>query len=115
MVLAVALFRIAGGFLTAQTLPLRGYLTAHDPSTITQSKNRYYLFYTGQGILSKSSADKVFWAPGPPVFSYPPAWTTNAVPGFSGLFWAPDLLYFNNQFHVRQPGFRHRTRNQSHA
>ncbi|HWX19169.1 MAG TPA: LamG-like jellyroll fold domain-containing protein [Candidatus Binatia bacterium] len=84
----------------AETLPLRGYLSAHDPSTITQCKNRYYLFNTGQGILSKSSADKVFWTPGPPVFSNAPAWTTNAVPGFTGLFWAPDLLYFNNQYHL---------------
>jgi arabinan endo-1,5-alpha-L-arabinosidase len=80
--------------------PLRGYLTAHDPSTIIQCKNRYYLFYTGQGILSKSSADKVFWSPGPSVFATPPAWTTNAVPGFTGLFWAPDIQFFNNTYHL---------------
>jgi arabinan endo-1,5-alpha-L-arabinosidase len=84
----------------AQTLPLRGDLTAHDPSTIIQCKDRYYLFYTGQGILSKSSADKVVWSPGPPVFSSVPAWTTNAVRGFTGIFWAPDVLFFNNQFHL---------------
>ena len=84
----------------AQSPPLRGYLSAHDPSTISQCKNRYYLFYTGQGILSKSSADRVFWTPGPPVFSNAPAWTTNAVPGFAGLCWAPDLLFFNNQYHL---------------
>jgi hypothetical protein len=84
----------------AQLPPLRGYLAAHDPSTITQCKNRYYIFWTGQGILSKSSADKVFWTPGPAVFTNPPAWTTNAVPGFTGLFWAPDLLYFNNSYHL---------------
>ncbi len=80
--------------------PLRGYLTAHDPSTVIQCKNRYYMFYTGQGILSKSSSDRVFWAPGPAVFSNPPAWTSNAVPGFTGLFWAPDVLYFNNLYHL---------------
>ena len=84
----------------AQIPPLRGYLSAHDPSTITQCKSRYYLFSTGQGILSKSSADKVFWTPGPPVFASAPAWTTTAVPGFAGLFWAPDLLYFSNQYHL---------------
>lgn len=80
--------------------PLRGYLTAHDPSTITECKNRYYLYYTGTGIQSKSSRDKTFWTPGPQVFANPPAWTTNAVPGFAGTFWAPDLLYFNNQYHL---------------
>jgi arabinan endo-1,5-alpha-L-arabinosidase len=79
---------------------LRGYLTAHDPSTVIQCKNRYYMFYTGQGILSKSSSDKVFWAPGPAIFSNAPAWTSNAVPGFTGLFWAPDVLYFNNAYHL---------------
>src|SRR3984957_3468013 len=84
----------------APTPSLRGYLTAHDPSTIVQCKSRYYMFYTGQNILSKSSADKVFWTAGPSVFNPPPAWTTNAVPGFTGLFWAPDVLYFNNQYHL---------------
>jgi arabinan endo-1,5-alpha-L-arabinosidase len=63
-------------------------------------KNRYYIFSTGQGILSKSSADKVFWSPGPSVFANVPSWTTNAVPGFTGVFWAPDVLFFNNQYHL---------------
>ncbi len=85
---------------TTSVPPLRGYLSAHDPSTIIQCKNRYYIFSTGQGILSKSSADKVFWVSGPPVFASPPAWTTSAVPGFSGLFWAPDILYLNNQYYL---------------
>ena len=99
--LLIVLLTMLGASPTpAQTPPLRGYLSAHDPSTITRCKNRYYLFYTGQGILSKSSADKVFWTPGPPVFTTAPAWTTNAVPGFAGVFWAPDLLYFNNLYHL---------------
>ena len=80
--------------------PLRGYLSAHDPSTIIPCNGRYYQFWTGQGILTKSSADKVFWTPGPPVFSNAPVWTTNAVPGFTGLFWAPDLLYLNSTYHL---------------
>lgn len=65
-----------------------------------QCKNRYYIFSTGRNILSKSSADKIFWSPGPPVFTNAPSWTTNAVPGFAGIFWAPDVLFFNNQYHV---------------
>ncbi|HEU5124762.1 MAG TPA: LamG-like jellyroll fold domain-containing protein [Verrucomicrobiae bacterium] len=80
--------------------PLRGFLNAHDPSTIVKCKDRYYMFCTGQGIVSKSSADKIFWTPGPKVFANPPAWTTSAVPGFGGIFWAPDVLYFNNQYHL---------------
>src|SRR5436190_13186201 len=79
---------------------LRGFISAHDPSTMIRCKNRYYQFWTGQGILSKSSADKVFWTPGPAVFTNPPSWTTNAVPGFTGVFWAPDVLFFNNQYYL---------------
>jgi arabinan endo-1,5-alpha-L-arabinosidase len=79
---------------------LRGYLSAHDPSTMTQCKDRYYIFWTGPNILSKSSADKTFWSPGPPVFTNAPTWTTNLVPGFGGTFWAPDLLFFNGQYHL---------------
>jgi arabinan endo-1,5-alpha-L-arabinosidase len=79
---------------------LRGYLYTHDPSTVIQCKDRYYVFYTGQGILSKSSSDRVFWSAGPAVFENAPAWTSRAVPGFTGLFWAPDVLYFNNQYHL---------------
>lgn len=88
--------------LLAQQPPafLRGYINAHDPSTIIHCKNRYYVYSTGQGILSHSSADRVFWSPGPPVFASPPGWTTNAVPGFTGLFWAPDILFFNNLYHL---------------
>ena len=91
---------IAGAQNVPSLPPLRGYLSAHDPSTLTPCNGRYYQFWTGQGILSKSSADKIFWTPGPPVFSAPPAWTTNAVPGFTGLFWAPDVLYFNGSYHL---------------
>ena len=102
LLLLVSLFGFRTLSLMAQVPApsLRGFLNAHDPSTVTQCKNRYYVFYTGQGIQSKSSSDKIFWTPGPPVFSNAPAWTSNAVPGFTGLFWAPDVLYFNNQYHL---------------
>jgi arabinan endo-1,5-alpha-L-arabinosidase len=32
------------------------------------------------------------------VFSTPPSWTTAAVPGFTGTFWAPDVTYLNGQY-----------------
>ena len=77
--IVLSLFLFVGARSPSQLPPLRGYLSAHDPSTIIQCKDRYYIFSTGEGILSKSSADKVFWTPGPPVFSSPPTWATNAV------------------------------------
>jgi Glycosyl hydrolases family 43/Concanavalin A-like lectin/glucanases superfamily len=88
------------GLLPAAPSNLRGSLGTHDPSTITLCHGRYYDFNTGQGIASKSSADKTYWVTGPAVFDNPPAWTTSAVPGFTGDFWAPDVLYFNGQYHL---------------
>ncbi len=79
---------------------MRGNLGIHDPSAVIQCKGRYYAFATGQGIASKSSADLKYWAAGPSVFSSPPAWTTSAVPGFTGNFWAPYITYFNGLYHL---------------
>src|SRR6185436_4937391 len=55
---------------------------------------------TGQGVISRSSSDKVTWSAGPSIFATPPAWTTQHVPDFTGNFWAPDVAYFNNLYHV---------------
>jgi arabinan endo-1,5-alpha-L-arabinosidase len=99
----LAIFTIltrAQAAVPSQPISMRGYVSAHDPSTMTQSGNRYYIFSTGQGILSKSSADQIFWSSGPAVFATPPEWTTAAVPGFSGTFWAPDVLFFNNKYYL---------------
>ena len=75
----------------------RGRL-AHDPSTIVKCGGDYWLFCTGQGISSRRSRDLVNWEVGPRVFSSPPAWTTNAVPGFRAHFWAPDLIHIGNRY-----------------
>lgn len=96
----LGLHLLGSASVLAQPYQLRGHLGAHDPSTVVKCKDRYYLFATGQGITSRSSADKVFWTAGPRVFTSPPAWTTNAVPGFTGTFWAPDVLYFSNRYHL---------------
>ncbi|HEY1663011.1 MAG TPA: LamG-like jellyroll fold domain-containing protein [Verrucomicrobiae bacterium] len=79
---------------------LRGSLGIHDPSAVIECNGLYYVFGTGQGILSKSSTDKTYWVTGPSVFANSPSWTTNAVPGFTGDFWAPDISYFNGQYHL---------------
>jgi len=93
---------LPGSSLLLQAAPsdLRGNLGIHDPSAVIQCNGRYYVFGTGQGILSKSSTDLTYWAAGPSVFSTPPAWTTSAVPGFTGDFWAPDIIYFNGLYHL---------------
>jgi arabinan endo-1,5-alpha-L-arabinosidase len=95
---AMLLGLLACALPAAEAPPLRGNIGAHDPSTIIKCKDRYYLFATGEGILSKSSADKVYWTGGPAVFSSVPAWTTAAVPGFGGTFWAPDVMFLNGRY-----------------
>jgi hypothetical protein len=77
---------------------LRGNLGAHDPSTIIQCQDRYYLFATGTGIASRWSTNKLFWSAGPTIFTNAPAWTTNAAPGFDGTFWAPDIIVLNGRY-----------------
>jgi arabinan endo-1,5-alpha-L-arabinosidase len=79
---------------------LSGQTGAHDPSTLEKVGNKYFYFATGNGIVSRSSTDEMFWTAGPSVFSTPPSWTTSAVPGFTGNFWAPDLIYLNGQYYL---------------
>ena len=95
----LALVAVASG-TTLPAPPLRGNLAAHDPGTIIKCKDKYYIFYTGQGIYSKSSSDKIFWTGGPSIFASLPNWTTNAVPGFTGWVWAPDVFYLNGRYCV---------------
>lgn len=97
-----ALFLLLFGVsrLEAQ-LPLYGDTGAHDPSTLVKEGNRFFFFVTSQDLEWKWSDDMRNWNLGGTVFpDGPPAWTTNAVPGFTGFFWAPDVAYFNGKYHV---------------
>jgi arabinan endo-1,5-alpha-L-arabinosidase len=79
---------------------LSGQLGAHDPSTLIKDGGNYYYFATGQGIVSRRSSNLMRWNTGATVFSTAPAWTTSAVPGFTGNFWAPDVAFFNGAYHL---------------
>ena len=58
-------------------------------------------FGTGDGIPGKWSLDGLDWNDlSSPVFATPPSWTTQAVPAFTGSFWAPDVAYFNGRYHL---------------
>jgi arabinan endo-1,5-alpha-L-arabinosidase len=75
----------------------RGMWT-HDPSTIVKCKDEYWLFSTGRGVASRRSKDLAEWRAGPRVFSSPPAWTAEAVPGNRGYFWAPDVIHLADRY-----------------
>src|SRR5208283_3840053 len=83
-----------------EPLPPERQTFIHDPSTIVKDGNRFYIFGTGPGIRTKSSPDLIHWTNGESVFTYPPAWTTNAVPGYSGQAWAPDVIHLNGKFYL---------------
>ncbi len=82
--------------------PVEGYaIYTHDPSTLIKEGNRYYYFMTSQDLVYHWSTDLRNWNNHATVFpSGPPAWTTDAVPAFTGYFWAPDVAYFNGKYHV---------------
>ena len=61
----------------------------------------YFIYADGQGISGQTTADLRNWTAVSPIFpGNPPAWTTNAVPGFGGYFWAPDIAYFNGRYNL---------------
>ena len=83
---------------TAVLLLGRRDVSVHDPSTIVQCKDEYWVFATGRGIVSRHSTNLIHWTAGPPVFTNIPSWTTNAVPGNHGHFWAPDVIHLRNRY-----------------
>jgi arabinan endo-1,5-alpha-L-arabinosidase len=82
-------------------MPVYGDYYAHDPSRIIKQGNSYYVYRTSQGIMGKTSTDLRNWTYSGQVFpGNPPAWTTNAVPGFAGFFWAPDVVLLNGTYYL---------------
>jgi hypothetical protein len=65
-------------------------VTVHDPSTIVQCKDEFWVFYTGRGLPSYHSKDLVKWERGPAVFTNAPGWVAENVPANRPLdYWAP--------------------------
>ncbi|MFT3680233.1 MAG: arabinan endo-1,5-alpha-L-arabinosidase [Ferruginibacter sp.] len=84
---------------TVGTITSTRQTTVHDPVMIKQGSN-YYLFCTGWGISIYSSKDLKSWRKEKPVFEAAPQWAVNAVPGFKGHIWAPDISYHNGKYYL---------------
>lgn len=90
--------------LTGDTQPV------HDPSIIRQGST-YYALTTdvlglppGNYLPIRCSQDKMNWTPCGSIFpASMPAWVVAKVPGIAGL-WAPDISYFNGEYHVYYAG-----------
>jgi len=85
------------GSLAAHAQATPPAIPIHDP-VLTRQNGTYYLLGTGNGITVWSSKDRKTWTAEKPVFAAPPAWAVQAVPGFKGHIWAPDISYANGQY-----------------
>ena len=74
-------------------------ISVHDPVIIKQD-SVYYIFCTGFGINMFSSQDMQNWKTESPVFDKAPQWALNAIPGFKGHIWAPDISYHNGVYYL---------------
>lgn len=73
----------------------------HDPAGFVKENERYYTFYTSNGVEYAYSSDLCTWSRGGTIFSSGfPSWITGYVPGFKGHFWAPQVFYMNKRWHV---------------
>jgi arabinan endo-1,5-alpha-L-arabinosidase len=87
------------GVAKLRSQDLKQNIGAHDPVMI-KSNGRYYLYCTGRGITVWSSTDRISWKSEPSVFSSAPAWAMEAVPGFRGHIWAPDISFYKGRYYL---------------
>ncbi|TYZ07448.1 family 43 glycosylhydrolase [Hymenobacter lutimineralis] len=89
--------------LAGRVAALDGAYGSHDPSTLVKDGNKYWMFTTGAGIYAAYSTDLFRWQSAPktvfPIGTWP-TWINQAVPGFDGTFWAPDVLYMNGKYYL---------------
>ncbi len=74
-------------------------IPVHDPVMLRQDST-YYLYCTGNGINAWSSVDRTNWQKEKPVFEAAPAWAIQAVPGFKGHIWAPDISFYKGKYYL---------------
>jgi arabinan endo-1,5-alpha-L-arabinosidase len=78
--------------------PLKGDIGAHDP-VMTKQDSTYYVFYTGDYILTKKSTDRINWKEISPVFKTCPTWFKTYVPANDGKnCWAPDISFRDGKY-----------------
>lgn len=86
---------------------LSGSTAIHDPSTVIKENGVYWTFGTEQGIPSRFSYDLQRWHTGPTVFEPRtwPAWISEKVTNFEGMFWAPDIIHMNGRYFLYYSAF----------
>jgi arabinan endo-1,5-alpha-L-arabinosidase len=92
---------LGGGPTDASTTHLD--IGVHDPSMIWDGTS-YYLFATGGTLGVRSSSNLRTWSNAGQIFASVPAWIRTALGSSPTDLWAPDISYFNCQFHVYYAG-----------
>ncbi|WP_461637003.1 family 43 glycosylhydrolase [Labilibaculum euxinus] len=95
----VKLFFFASLLLFTQISVGQNKISVHDPVMIREN-DTFYLFSTGWGINVWSSTDMKNWTDEKPVFDNPPKWAVEAVDGFKGHIWAPDISFYKGQYYL---------------
>lgn len=85
--------------LTVHAQTYRKDVSVHDPVMIRQD-SMFYIFCTGNGIGTWSSTDMKNWKREKAIFSSPPKWATDTIPGFRGHIWAPDISYYDGKYYL---------------
>ncbi|MEO5890268.1 MAG: family 43 glycosylhydrolase [Ferruginibacter sp.] len=89
--------RKSGRFLVGDVTTQPG---VRDPC-LAKEGDKYYVYFTGNGISVFSSKDMKSWRKEPSVFSVAPAWVAQKLPSFKGLgFWAPDISFHNGLWYL---------------
>jgi len=94
-----ALFGLISFVLTASAQDFQRNPAVHDPAAV-RSGDAWYLFSTGFGISVLTSQDLQVWEPAGRVFETPPQWALDAVPGYHGHTWAPDILFHGGTYYL---------------
>lgn len=85
------------------TLPVQAFNPknpgVHDP-VMAKDGDTFYVFGTGPGISTMYSKDLKTWTEGKPIFETTPAWVLEALPHFKGDIWAPDIIFYQGQYHI---------------
>ncbi len=104
---AIVLLLLAGGYIRlaaqADHRSQRSHTVTnpevHDP-VMAKEGNTFYLYHTGWNISCLSSTDLEHWTFERPVFTAPPVWAIQSVPGYKGHTWAPDIVYHQGKYHI---------------
>ncbi|MCJ7448683.1 MAG: arabinan endo-1,5-alpha-L-arabinosidase [Bacteroidales bacterium] len=94
LVIFLLLFQISASIFSQEKK-----IQVHDPVMIKQAET-FYLFCTGMGISVWSSKDMVQWQKEKQVFEKAPAWAVEAIPGYRGHTWAPDISFHNGFYYL---------------